>query len=291
MDDWFKADGPVLWSFSGGRTSAYMMHRAISAYGGKLPENHIVVFANTGQEDSRTLDFVDRCDKEFGLGVVWVEAIIRPEREGTIHKVTSYEEASRNGEPFEGVIKKYGIPNKGYPHCTRELKLAPITSYARSVLGKSYKTAIGIRADESDRVRADKTFFYPLMRAGIRKRDVVVFWQSQEFDLEVPEHMGNCTWCWKKSDRKLMTLMVDNPDVFKFPERMESEYGMVRPERGRQVFFRNGRGVSDIRALASMPFDKFIEKTDYEPELFDFDLDRSGGECGEESCEVGEAIG
>lgn len=78
----------------------------------------VVTFANTGCEDERTLDFVEKCDKEFGFNVVWLEAVVNPERQkGTSFKVVDYETAARNGEPFESFISKYGIPNRSSPAC------------------------------------------------------------------------------------------------------------------------------------------------------------------------------
>ena len=37
-------------SFSGGRTSAFMLWKILEAHGGTLPDNLKVVFANTGKE-------------------------------------------------------------------------------------------------------------------------------------------------------------------------------------------------------------------------------------------------
>jgi len=42
--------GPTLVSFSGGRTSAYMLFQVLWAHGGVLPDYVIVAFANTGRE-------------------------------------------------------------------------------------------------------------------------------------------------------------------------------------------------------------------------------------------------
>jgi 3'-phosphoadenosine 5'-phosphosulfate sulfotransferase (PAPS reductase)/FAD synthetase len=87
-------------------------------------------FANTGKEREETLVFVDRCDREWGLNLVWVEALVNhDQRKSSGHKIVSFETAARNGEPFEEVIKKYGIPNKPFPHCTRELKRNALQSY------------------------------------------------------------------------------------------------------------------------------------------------------------------
>ena len=51
-------DGPQVVSFSGGRTSGFMLWHIVQAHGGTLPEHVKVVFANTGLEHPATLDFV-----------------------------------------------------------------------------------------------------------------------------------------------------------------------------------------------------------------------------------------
>lgn len=97
-------------SFSGGRTSAYMCWWLLNNKADKF--NFIFVFANTGQEHEKTLEFVDKVDKWLGLNLVWLEAVVHEgELTGSTHKIVNYETASRTGQPFEDVIKKYGIPN------------------------------------------------------------------------------------------------------------------------------------------------------------------------------------
>lgn len=298
--DPFIIDGPCLWSFSGGRTSAYMLWRALQAYGGKLPDDHVVVFANTGQEHEETLKFVDRVGSAFGTPIVWVEAVTRHnQRASSGHRIVSFETASRDGEPFEQMIRKYGIPNKAFPHCNRELKVNAISSFLRAEMGWSagaYRTSIGIRADEADRATgADRGMVYPLVKAFVTKADIFSFWRGQAFDLYIPEHLGNCVGCWKKSPRKLLTLAVDHPSAFDFARRMEAEYGTVGaeftkpdaalPDGYRRTFFRGSQSVADIFADAGKPFEKFVDGR----EAFDPDLDASGGACGEESCEISEA--
>ena len=123
----------LLVSFSGGQTSGYMAKVIKEAYEDRYDEV-IYVFGNTGEEDERCLRFVDRCDREFALGVVWVEAVVHHgSRKGTEHRVVTFDTASRHGEPYEAHIQKYGIPNMAFPHCTRELKYRPIHSYAASL--------------------------------------------------------------------------------------------------------------------------------------------------------------
>jgi 3'-phosphoadenosine 5'-phosphosulfate sulfotransferase (PAPS reductase)/FAD synthetase len=97
-------------SFSGGETSGFMAQWILK---NKQDEYDIVcVFANTGQENEETLEFFEKCDKEFNLNLVWVEAVINPEKgKGVRHKIVNFDTASRNGEPFEDAIKKYGMVN------------------------------------------------------------------------------------------------------------------------------------------------------------------------------------
>jgi hypothetical protein len=296
VTDPFIIDGPCLWSFSGGRTSAYMLWRALQAYGGQLPSDHVVAFANTGREHDETLKFVDRCATHFGINVVWLEAVTRHnQRASSGHRIVSFETASRAGEPFEQMIQKYGIPNKSFLHCTRELKANAIKSYLQDGLGwlpNSYKTLIGIRADEADRATNGAAGVeYPLVRAWVRKADVYSFWKRQPFDLYIPEELGNCLDCHKKSFRKLLTIAARQPEVFDWSRRMEAQYGLVgaefrkleRPAAGyRRVFFRNGMSADDIVARAKLPFEPFVDGR----QAYDPDMDSSGGACGEESCEI-----
>ena len=64
-DKSYKLPTPSLISFSGGRTSAYMLKKIIDAYNGKLPKDIIVCFANTGKELEETLEFVHECEKKM----------------------------------------------------------------------------------------------------------------------------------------------------------------------------------------------------------------------------------
>ena len=274
-------------SFSGGRTSGLMLRKLLDS---ARDTQIVTVFANTGQEDERTLKFVDRVDREWGVGIIWLEAVVHPERgAGTTHKVVSFETADRSGAVFESVIAKYGIPNKAFPGaCTRELKLRAITSYLRSIgWGPgTYDTAIGIRADEIDRMdstAAQKRFVYPLIAAGITKADVLAWWGTQPFDLNLPEHFGNCRWCWKKSLRKHLTLVKECPEAFDFPRRMEQLYAHAGAGVGPRTFFRNRMTTDDLFSLAEQPFEPFRDNAEVQLPLLPLDV--PGGGCGE-SCEI-----
>lgn len=284
-------------SFSGGETSAFMLGW-ITQNMGHLYDEVVILFANTGQEGEETLRFVQQCAEHFCVEVVWVEADINPNnRTDGGFRVVDFQSASRNGEPFEAVIQAYGLPNPDWLHCTRELKTRPMTAYLRSIGWKSgtYDVAIGIRADEIDRMdpNAKKNrFWYPLVRdVEMTKPRVNRFWAEQPFRLGLKGYEGNCKWCWKKSLRKHLTLITEHPEWYDFPERMETFYGHIKPEGHTEdrVFFRGKTSTKDLRAMAERG--GFAPAVDdarvYEDQLsFSLDLDQPGGPgCQGESCE------
>ena len=274
-------------SFSGGKTSAYMTNRLLTEHRHEW-DKIVVGFANTGQEHEKTLEYVNACDKHYGFNVVWLEAVVDPEKgKGTRHRIVSYGKHSTRGEPFEEVIAKYGLPNNQYPHCTRETKLQPIGSYLRSIGWNNgdFNVAIGIRYDELDRI-SPKTMedggIYPLITLKVTKRDVLAWEMAQPVRLGLPEHLGNCTWCWKKSFRKLATLSLEEPEVFDFPRRMEATHKDSGAGLGDRRFFRGRKTVDDIFAMAREPgFQPFVDSFPYDNTEMDM-----GAACGE-SCEVG----
>jgi 3'-phosphoadenosine 5'-phosphosulfate sulfotransferase (PAPS reductase)/FAD synthetase len=208
MSDPFKIDGPAVVSFSGGRTSGYMLWRILQAHGG-LPSDVVVIFANTGKEAEETLEFVRDCEK--WCPIVWVE------KKG----VVSFETASRNGEPFAELVeaRKY-LPNPVTRFCTSALKIEPITRYCKSLGWDEWDTAVGIRADEPRRVakmqrQPDKIM--PLVRAGITRGDVLEFWAGNEFDLKLEARggvtaLGNCDLCFMKGADQILSAIRQKPE-------------------------------------------------------------------------------
>lgn len=275
-------------SFSGGRTSGYMTKKILDT---KASEYDIkVIFANTGFENEATLQFVHDCDTHFGFNTVWLEGVTNEENGvGMSHKVVTFKTASRNGEPFEQMIQKYGISNMQSPHCTRNLKRYAIESYLKSIGWslRDYDLAIGIRTDEQRRVKEDKSrnVVYPLVHwFPADKQDVLDWWEDQPFDLQLQEHQGNCKTCWKKSFNKLVKLHTEDPTQFDFFERMEEKYGRVGAEFAKyddapdRVFFRQRMSIKTFRQMAIKQADELSRMPTQ------LDLYADGG-CSE-SCEL-----
>lgn len=243
----------LLVSFSAGKTSALMCFLIKNDLAlNRIYDIHYVI-ANTSQEDEESLRFANNCDKHFRLNLTWVEAVISSEmRVGTKHRVVDFNSASRDGSLFYDMCAKYGIPNLAYPHCTRELKKKPLFSWRRENFNKYAIFAVGIRLDEIDRMSVEdekEGVIYPLISLyKITKDDVNAFWSNQPFTLDLPEHRGNCVWCWKKSDRKLESVYKETPGAFNIPLELESRYSNVRPERGIQKLFRKNRSTLELIA-------------------------------------------
>jgi len=286
----------LICSFSGGRTSAYMTWRVLQEWRDQYDEI-TVLFANTGLEHEKTLEFVHNCDKHFGFNTVWLEAVVHPEKgKGVTHKVVTLNTASRKGEPYYDMVKKYGIPSVGFPICTERLKMNPIRAYIRDVLGhksRDYAQCVGIRADEIDRMRDAQIalgVLYPLVKWGVTKSLILDWWSAQPFDLEIDEHLGNCVTCFKKSDRKLLTIAKNHPKYFEPMAAMERELSECGPHYKRNgepnKFFRNHRTTADIIASSKQPFIEWTPTTAQQQiGMFSLDeMDISNG-C-TESCEV-----
>ncbi len=291
----------ILISISGGRTSAMMAVMIKKLYA--KTHDLMYVFANTSREKEGTLVFLNKVDKYFELGVIWIESVTHHgERKSNTHKVVSFETAKRDGSVFEDMIRKYGIPNAKFKHCTRELKTNPIKSCARSFgweYGKNYQTAIGYRADEQKRINPNKILnekhLYILNDAGIRKADVAKWWSMQPFDLELPDYDGNCGLCHKKSKRKLLTQIVEG-ELTEWHERMEYKYQHVVPEKKKDDtdlkpcrFFREGDSIVDLIEESMFPFDRAVDQskdtTGYNAAvMFDADMDYEDEDCGS-ACE------
>lgn len=204
--------GNVQISFSGGRTSAYMLHQILAANGDLNRNNVRVVFANTGREMPATLDFVAEVQSRWGVVITWVEYIPDTPR----FKIVSPFSASQGGEPFAACITKNKmLPNVGKRFCTKDLKILPAKRYLRSLGWSRWTNTTGIRADEPLRVRESKDAlwvnWHPLVAAQVRKSDVLNFWGRQPFDLRL-ETTSNCDGCFLKSEANRAAMWRAHPE-------------------------------------------------------------------------------
>jgi 3'-phosphoadenosine 5'-phosphosulfate sulfotransferase (PAPS reductase)/FAD synthetase len=226
----YLIEGPALISFSGGRTSAYMLYEIVRAYGGSLPDDVVVAFANTGKEREETLRFVHECGARWGVPIRWVEWRPMPERFAEV----DHNSADRTGAPFDGLIELRGrLPNPLQRFCSRELKVEPIKALCRSLGWSRWSNVIGLRHDEGHRLLRKYAendsgghrwkSVMPLDKARVTKRDVMAFWAEQDFDLRLKSDEGNCDDCFLKGFQKLVSLERRNPGMADWWAAKEAE--------------------------------------------------------------------
>ena len=214
-------------NFSGGRSSAYMLHNIWQAHDGVLPESVKVVFCNTGKEREETLEFVRRCGEAFNLEIVWLEYRYRTEAAGgkadpkRVHKVVTFETASRNGEPFVQLNRQRKmLPNQSVRTCTTELKVLTTERYVTREVGwpkKQTRRVLGYRYDEPRRweksIVEKCDIEFPMVHARVSKQDVQRFWSNAPFDLGIHSARGNCDLCFLKGRRDLTATIRENPSL------------------------------------------------------------------------------
>ena len=248
----------LVCTFSGGRTSAFM-GQFINNYSKYDEFDKVFIFANTGKEKQETLDFINKCDIEWNLNVVWLEAdIIHEKGVGTNYKIVDYNTASRKGEPFEDMINKYNIPTAFGSKCTSELKTRPLDKYVKSLAYDEVYIAMGIRYDERHRMsnQAEKNnVIYPLINdIKVDKKFIRSWWDKQTFDLQLKDYEGNCDLCFKKSIKKRLTIIKDNPDVANWWLNMEEKHGTE--EVVPRFDLRTNLSVKQLVDMAKKPFTK-----------------------------------
>jgi 3'-phosphoadenosine 5'-phosphosulfate sulfotransferase (PAPS reductase)/FAD synthetase len=265
--DPFRVDGPTCISFSGGRTSAYMLWRVLQTNGG-LPAQTVISFANTGKESEATLQFVRDCAERWQVPIHWLEFL--PTEPG--FTVVDFDTASRAGEPFEGLIRKRQyLPNPVARACTTSLKIRPMHKFLRSIGWTEWDQCIGIRADEQRRVAkirarghstesVHETMCMPLADAGVTVHDVNAFWRAQPFNLELltvngRTLEGNCDLCFLKPFGQRLSLIKARPEVAVWWMRMETLGLASKPSGAR--FRVDGPSYADLARFAAEQRDLF----------------------------------
>ena len=265
----FWITGPALISFSGGRTSAFMLFQILWAHGGTLPDHVFVCFANTGKEREETLRFVHECGSRWGVSIHWLEYRAHrgsgPKAEITEFAEVGFNSASRRGEPFDALIAaKQALPNWQARWCTSFLKVLVMFAFMRAQGLADFAEIVGLRADEQWRVAKmigrntdeGRDCRAPMARAGVVRRDVMEFWAAQPFDLGLEPGEGNCDLCFMKGARLRAALMRAKPEL--------APWWVEKESRGR--FFdrrtRYATMLEDIRRSPDLfgpddPFEEF----------------------------------
>lgn len=266
MSDPFLITEPTVISFSGGRTSAYMLWRVLQSNGG-LPADAMVCFANTGKEEEATLRFVQDCSEKWNVPITWLEYQNHEEPKQRF-KVVTFETASRNGEPFFASIDQNGkpyLPNPIARICTTNMKIRVIHHYVKSLGIKHNETSdwVGIRADEMRRAAKIDRSRTPLVAAGVTKKTVTEFWKAQAFDLGLPNMNGvtmhgNCDLCFLKPTHQIISLIREKPERADWWIAMENHAQSSNKTYGDGAKFRKDRpSYAELKKFALNQGDMF----------------------------------
>jgi hypothetical protein len=269
--DPFLITGPALISFSGGRTSAYMLWRILQAHGGTLPDDVVVAFANTGKEREETLRFVHECGSRWRVHVRWVEW-----RPPNAFEEVGFNSADRTGKWFAELIRrKQYLPNSTMRYCTSKLKVDAMKKFMMSLGYTAWVNPVGLRYDEGHRVlkqlarneskKERYTAVMPLATARITKRNVMAFWATQPFDLQLQPHEGNCDLCFLKGRVKLAAIIHEHPDLAGWWSGVEVAAKTKMPDLAR---FRAEESYAQLAAAVKAQ------------QVFDFEADEHDAECG-----------
>lgn len=144
-------------SFSGGRTSAYMVYLIEEMRkSGEWQGNVEYIFMDTGAEHPKTYEFIKKCVEHFGIEMTCLQGDFeQPIGVGHSYKVVPIDSLRHdmiNG-PFGRMMAKYGVPTVKSAWCTSRMKEEVHDKYCDEKYGKgNYHTWLGIRFDESARL-------------------------------------------------------------------------------------------------------------------------------------------
>ena len=256
-------------SFSGGRTSAYLVHLMEQK---RKNEGWDVeyIFCDTGAEHPKTYEFIKQVVEHYGINLHCIRSVVNPE----MGKGNAYENVGIDGIGFDlynvkNNMLKYGQFSIMNPFCTDKMKSIPLDKYCTDSFGKGkFKNWLGMRIDEPRRLknlettkdmfgkvnRVNTNIMYLAQISDFTKQDVLDFWAGMPFDLEIDEHLGNCVFCVKKSAKKLALAARQEPELAKQWDECFKDKGirlLPANKSPKGVIYRNMQSLDSIIQIFS----------------------------------------
>jgi hypothetical protein len=247
-------------SFSGGRTSAYLVWL--------MKDKADFVFMDTGAEHPKTYEFIRDIVKHWNIKLTCLQGDFnQPLGEGHSYNVVLVDDLKHN--PVNGVygqmMRKYGVPTISSAWCTNRMKEETFNKYCNGTYGKgNYVTWLGMRIDEPKRLHIGKNqrLRYLAEISDFEKSDILQWWKKQPFDLQIDEHLGNCVFCFKKMSAKVALAERDEPELFKEwlraidsasgrlnePVWIDDIFGSYKREISKGVMYRKHQTAQDVIA-------------------------------------------
>ncbi len=188
-------------NFSGGRSSALM---TILEYN---PDTDYVLFCDTGREHKKTYKFIMDFEANENIPVIKIG-----------YKRKGYEIVNELGgkdyfREYLSERKTKQLPNMQKRSCTVEMKVKTARRWARKNIGMEYANLLGFRKDEPQRVSQNKKRWrkvvqiFSLYERGIVKDNVLQYWITKDYDLEIPSILSNCTLCFMKGKANIINIL------------------------------------------------------------------------------------
>lgn len=192
----------TILSYGGGVNSSALL---FYIWENKLPLD-LVLFADTGEEEAKTYDAVERMKKECkdrGVEFVTVKSPL--------------------GNLYDYYFKKKAVPSVKFRDCTSKFKISPIRAYLRERFGKKqvFDLYIGIASDEFHRMRTSDVKYianiYPLIDADISREGCNDILRRHNFEA----HKSGCAGCPFRPRAEWIDLAKNHPEEFARWERLE----------------------------------------------------------------------
>ncbi len=243
---------PQIVSFSGGRTSAYLVH--LMEQRRNAGEEVHYVYMDTGAEHKGTYEFIKKVAREWSINLVCLRVKVNPELgKANSYSVVPLDNIGPDLQPWKDVCEKYGTPYVHGAFCTRTMKTEVFERYCRDTFGQ-YHTWIGIRADEQRRLKPREGVSYLADISDFEKQDIIDWWKDQPFDLGIPEHLGNCVFCVKKGINKVALAARDEPELAAEFWNLITDPSVRIVERRQQenkIMYRGNNSLESIIAVFS----------------------------------------
>ena len=271
-------------SFSGGRTSAYLVHlmeekRKEEGWDVKF------IFMDTGAEHPATYQFIRDVVASTGIELTCLRTVFNPELgKANTYQIIPLSECKPDLQPWRDMLSKYSTPyNPSGAFCTDRMKLVPYTKYCNETFGREgYTTWLGIRADETKRLKPREHVDYLASISDFDKQDVFEWWDEQPYNLGIEDPLGNCVFCIKKGTNKIAIAERYEPEMAKEFMAVLEEPTVRVVEKRKAPLLSMYRGQVSMKGVIQM----FSANTTSELEANVKNMRRfDTGSCSE-SCEV-----
>ena len=161
------------------------------------------------------------------------------------------------------------LPNPVMRMCTQELKMNVMKRFMKEKGHKEWTNVIGLRYDEPRRVAKQSRqndsnvnawdSVCPLYQDKITVKEILEFWQKNNFDLKLTSEngqttAGNCDLCYLKGTKTLTKIIKEKPDL--------ADWWIAQEKKIDATFRKNGSYI-DLLDLTKLEYRQL--------ELFDDD--------------------